>query len=256
MKLDINGITIHYEVAGQGAPLLLLHGWGGRTGSMQPIANSLVDMRTVYNIDFPGFGESTTPPVPWSVTEYTDCLVAFLQKLALDKFDIVAHSFGGRVTLLLASTHPEMVGKIVITGGAGLISHRGLQYYSKVYTYKLGKKMLKHPWMVGVAKTFGVDLQKRAASAGSQGYREMSGVMKRTFVRVVNQDLRYCLPKIQSSTLLIWGEKDGEAPLWMGKVMEKGIKDAGLVVFEGRGHFAYLEELPRFVKIVRTFLGN
>jgi pimeloyl-ACP methyl ester carboxylesterase len=255
MKIEINGIEINYEVSGQGAPVVLLHGWGCSTRTMQPIGNGLGDMRTVYNIDFPGFGESTTPPKPWSVTEYTDCLVALLQKLALGKVDIVAHSFGGRVTLLLASTRPEMVGKIVITGGAGLRAPRGFKYYSRVYTYKLGKKMLKHPWMVSTAKTFGVDLQKRAASAGSQEYRELSGVMKQTFVRVVNQDLHYCLPQIKSSTLLIWGENDGEAPLWMGKTMEKEIKDAGLVVFEGRGHYAYLEELPRFMKIVRTFLG-
>jgi pimeloyl-ACP methyl ester carboxylesterase len=81
--------------------------------------------------------------------------------------------------------------------------------------------------------------------------------MKKTFVRVVNQDLRDCLPKIKASTLLIWGELDtGASALWMGKAMAKEIPDAGLVVFDGRGHFAYLEELPRFNKIVRNFLGG
>lgn len=254
MQAVVNGVDIHYEVAGQGPPLLLLHGWGGRTGSMQPIANGLLDLRTIYNIDFPGFGESAPPPVPWSVTEYTDTLIALLDHLGIRKADIIAHSFGGRVTLLLAATHPELVGKIVITGGAGLRPKRGLKYYIRVYIYKLGKFMLKHRWMVKLAKLFGVDLETRAQSAGSEEYRALSGVMKGTFVRVVNQDLRHCLPDIKSPTLLIWGDQDFEAPLWMGKAMEKEIKDAGLVVFEGRGHFAYLEEIGRFVKIVRAFL--
>lgn len=254
MKLDINGITINYETAGQGAPLLLLHGWGGRIGSMQPIANGLMDIRTVTNIDFPGFGESTPPPQPWSVTEYTDCLIAFMEKAGIQKADIVAHSFGGRVTLLLASTRPDLVGRIIITGGAGLKPRRSLKYYIRVYTYKLGKFMLRHGWMTALAKLFGVDLKKKSQNAGSEDYRSLSGVMKGTFVRVVNQDLRYCLPKIKSSTLLIWGENDMDAPLWMGKIMEKEIPDAGLVVFEGRGHFAYLEEIGRFVKIARAFL--
>jgi pimeloyl-ACP methyl ester carboxylesterase len=256
MKLDINGVTINCEVAGQGAPLLLLHGWGGRAGSMQPIANGLLDLRTIYNVDFPGFGESQPPPEPWSVTEYTECIIAFMSKAGIERADIVAHSFGGRVTLLLASTHPELAGRIVITGGAGLKPRRGMGYYRRVYTYKLGKKMLQHGWMVSLAKSLGIDLQKQAASAGSKDYQSLSGLMRQTFVRVVNQDLRYCLPDIRSSTLLIWGENDADAPLWMGKIMEQEIKDAGLVVFEGRGHFAYLEELPRFMKIVRTFLGG
>lgn len=255
MKLEVNGMAIHYEVAGQGPPLLLLHGWGGRAGSMQPIANGLNDMRTVYNIDFPGFGESDPPPQPWSVTEYTECLIELLAKLNIPKTDIVAHSFGGRVTLLLAATRPELVGKIVITGGAGLKPRRDIKYNIRVYAYKLGKFMLKHGWMTKLAKLFGIDLKKLADTAGSADYRALSGVMKATFVRVVNQDLRYCLPKIKSSTLLIWGENDDSAPLWMGKTMEKEIPDAGLVVFEGRGHFAYLDEIGRFVKIVRTFLN-
>lgn len=255
MKLDVNGVTINYEVSGQGPKLLLLHGWGGRIGSMQPVASGLADLRTTYTIDFPGFGESTPPPEPWSVTQYTDCLIAFMEKAGIEKADIVAHSFGGRVTLLLASAHPELVGRIVITGGAGLKPKRNLKYYFKVYAYKLGKYMRRHGWMKKLAKAFGVDLDKQAQSAGSEDYRALSDDMKKTFVRVVNQDLRHCLRKIKSSTLLIWGEKDsGASALWMAKVMAREIPDAGLVVFEGCGHFAYLEQLPRFVKIVRNFL--
>lgn len=257
MKLDVNGVTINYEASGQGPPLLLLHGWGGRIGSMQPVANALLDLRTCYILDFPGFGESSPPSAPWSVTEYTECLASFMQKAGIGRADIVAHSFGGRVALLLAAIYPELAGKIVITGGAGLKPRRSLQYYIKVYTYKLGKFMLRHTWTAGVARFFGVDLQKRASQAGSEDYRALSGGMKKTFVRVVNQDLRWCLKEITSPTLLIWGETDsGASALWMARVMEKEIPDAGLVVFEGGGHFAYLEELPRFVKIARNFFGG
>jgi pimeloyl-ACP methyl ester carboxylesterase len=257
MKLDVNGVTINYEVVGQGPPALLLHGWGGRIGSMLPVANGLADLRTCYIPDFPGFGESSPPPAPWSVTEYTECLARFMEKGGIPKADIVAHSFGGRVTLLLSATRPELAGKIVITGGAGLKPRRNLKYYIRIYTYKLGRFMLRHAWMAGTAKRFGVDLKKRAEAAGSEDYRALSEDMKKTFVRVVNQDLRDCLKRMKSPALLIWGEKDaGASALWMAKVMAQEIPDAGLVVFEGRGHFAYLEELPRFVRIVRNFLGG
>ena len=78
--------------------------------------------------------------------------------------------------------------------------------------------------------------------------------MKKTFVKVVSEDLSPLLPRIQASTLLVWGEKDTETPLWMGQKMEKDIPDAGLVIFEGDDHFAYLHQWSRFVAIVRTFL--
>jgi pimeloyl-ACP methyl ester carboxylesterase len=257
MNLDVNGISIHYEVFGQGPKLLLLHGWGGRIGSMRPVADALADLRTCTILDFPGFGESAPPPEPWSVTEYADCLAAFMEKAGIGRADVVAHSFGGRVALLLASEYPDRVGKIVITGGAGLKPRRSLKYYFRVYAYKLGKFILRHPPLRRLARFFGADPEKKAAGAGSEDYRALSDGMKKTFVRVVNQDLRSCLKRIKSPTLLIWGERDaGASALWMAKVMEKEIPDAGLVVFEGRGHFAYLEELPRFVRIVRNFLGG
>lgn len=256
MIVETNGVFFYFEATGKGEPLLLLHGWGGCAASMKPLAGGLQDIRSIYNVDFPGFGQSSHPKEPWSVTEYTECLASFMKLAGIDKADIIAHSFGGRVTLLLAATHPELVGKIVITGGAGLKPKRDVKYHIRVSLYKLGRAMLKRPALTKLLKAIGIDLEKMAKSAGSEDYRSLSEDMKKTIVRVVNQDLRWCLPKIKSSTLLIWGDGDNSAPLWMGKIMEKEIPDAGLVVFEGCGHFAYLEQLPRFVKIVRTFLGG
>ena len=68
------------------------------------------------------------------------------------------------------------------------------------------------------------------------------------------QDLTEHLEKIQASTLLYWGAQDTETPLWMGRLMEEKIPDAGLVVEEGCGHFAYLEQAARFAAIARSFL--
>ena len=89
---------------------------------------------------------------------------------------------------------------------------------------------------------------------GSADYNALDDEMKKTFVKVVSQDLSPLLPKIQASTLLIWGENDTETPLWMGQKMEQEIKDAGLVIFENDGHFAYLRQWQRFVTVVRAFL--
>ena len=80
--------------------------------------------------------------------------------------------------------------------------------------------------------------------------------MRQTLVKLVNRDLRDLMPMIPNPSLLIWGEKDADTPLWMGKVFEERIPDAGLVTVPGAGHYAYLEQ-PRFVfRVLDSFFGG
>jgi pimeloyl-ACP methyl ester carboxylesterase len=96
--------------------------------------------------------------------------------------------------------------------------------------------------------------QRRASLRGSADYREASGTVRDSMVRLVNADLRPRLAQLRAPTLLIWGERDEETPVHDAHVMERLIPDAGLVVFEGCGHFAYAEQPDRFGHIVDVFL--
>ena len=78
--------------------------------------------------------------------------------------------------------------------------------------------------------------------------------MRGTLVRVVNDNLRDCLPKIQAPTLCVWGREDTDTPVYMGEIMSREIPDAGLVVLENAGHFSYLDQFAQFVKITDVFL--
>ena len=80
--------------------------------------------------------------------------------------------------------------------------------------------------------------------------------MRGTLVRLVNEDVRGLLPSLHLPVLLIWGDQDSETPIDDGRLMERLIPDAGLVVFEGAGHFAYLEQPGRFCRIVDVFLRD
>ena len=119
MFFDNAGVKLYYEKSGSGAPLLLLHGWGGRADSFLPVTRDFSAARTVYAVDFPGHGNSPEPPAPWSVTEYMELIWAFIRRMDISGCDIIAHSFGGRVALLLAAEHPEAVRRMVLTGCAG-----------------------------------------------------------------------------------------------------------------------------------------
>jgi len=258
MIFEAMGVQMYYEVYGEAArPLLLLHGWGGKCESFLPVIRDFQDTHTIYVVDFPGHGRSSEPPEPWSATEYAEMTAAFIREMNIAGCDVIAHSHGGRVTLGLASAHPELVGKLVLTGCAGLPPRYTEQQNKRSSRYQQLKKLVNAPLTKAI---FG---EKRIAAwqealiqkYGSSDYKALTPSMRATFNRVLRQDMTDCLEKIKSPALLVWGEDDTATPLWMGQEMEKRIPDAGLVTLPGCGHFAYLDKYGEFKAVVRSFIG-
>lgn len=239
--------------------VMLLHGWGCDGSIFSAFETDWHKHASVLVVDFPGHGQSDEPVEPWGVPEYAEQIAALMGTLEIACADIVAHSFGGRVAIYLSSHHPEKVGKLVITGGAGLKKPVPENQRQKRTTYQKLKSLVNLLAKVPFLKRISANLQERLIQKyGSADYKRLNANMRRTFVKVINQDLSDMLPAIQSPTLLIWGSADTETPLWMGQKMEREIPDAGLVVFDGRTHFAFLEERQHFSTIVNTFFwgGN
>lgn len=246
MEIVLKDVRVNYRKSGeQGAPVVLLHGWGQNIEMMEPIEMHLMDAFQVYNIDLPGFGESEEPKTAWSVYDYEEWLEAFCEALEIENPILICHSFGARLGIIYASKNP--VKKMVITGGAGIKDKHGLDYYTRVYSYKAAKKVLT---VLHMDRT----KEQLMRNAGSSDYKNTSGVKRETFVKVVNEDLSYLLSKVSCETLLVWGDKDEMTPLWMGQKMEKEMPNAGLAIFEGDDHFAYYHQMARFLKVIDIFL--
>lgn len=256
MLLNAGGVQIYYEqMGGQGKHVLLLHGWGCSTQHFAPIAAELARDHRVTVMDFPGHGKSGRPPQPWGVPEYAACVKDLMEQLEIAPCDIIAHSFGGRVALHLAADDPDLVDRLVLTGCAGLKKPQTEEQKKKSEKFQKKKKLLQSMKKIPlIGKAAENAEEKLRQKYGSADYNALDAEMRKTFVKVISEDLRPLLPKIQASTLLVWGEKDDATPLWMGKTMEKEIKDAGLVLFENDDHFAYLHQWPRFVTVVKAFL--
>ena len=94
-----------------------------------------------------------------------------------------------------------------------------------------------------------------AAKLGSKDF-QAAGDLRRTFVKVVNEDLKDYLPRIKSPVLLVWGENDRETPLKDGQLMKELIPDSRLEVIPGGGHFSYMDDQPIFNSILESFLNN
>ncbi len=246
MIVEINSVKVNYTKSGEkNRCVILMHGWGQNIEMMAPIAEHLKADFTVYNLDLPGFGKSSSPKSVWGVPEYSEMLKKFIEINKIENPIIIAHSFGVRVALFYAAKNP--VYKMVLTGGAGILPRRKLKYYLKTYTYKLGKMVLSLPGLHKFKEKF----QNRS---GSADYQALDGVMRAGFVRIVNLDLSPILKDVVAETLLVWGENDDATPLWMGKKMEREMPNAGLAIFENDGHYAYWNQMPRFLSVIDIFL--
>ena len=213
---------------------------------MSAIESHLNQFFTVYNLDFPGFGESEDPKDPWGVSEYVQFLEDFISQNQISKPILIGHSFGCRVAIRYAAVHHDVY-KMCLTGAAGIKPKHGLDYAIRTKAYKAGKWFLK-------ATGNTEKLEELQKNAGSEDYRNARGVMRATFVKVVNDDVTPVLKDVKCSVLLVWGDLDTAAPLWMGKEMEATMPDAGLAIFEGDDHFAYWHQPERFNLVLDAFL--
>lgn len=249
MNILINGLNIHYDIKGDGNPLVILHGWGANLESFRPVIDYFSKKFKVIALDFPGFGESEEPKVDIGVYEYADIVEKFLNELNIINPILMGHSFGGRISIILSSR--LSIKKLILIDSAGIKPKRKFKYYLKVYTFKFIKFFASLPGINLILKDF---IEEYKNHAGSSDYRNASPMMKKILIKVVNEDLSYLLSEIKAETLIIWGENDSATPIDDARIMEKNIKDSGMVVLKGAGHFSYIEKLNEFLIIIDKYL--
>ena len=249
--INIRGTQLFYTVEGEGMPVILMHGWGCNHSTLKSIEAQLTPGFKVYNVDFPGLGGSNEPSAVWGVEEYTSLIEDFARQEHIESPILLGHSFGGRVGILFASRNK--VHKLILVDAAGVKPRRSLRYYYKVYSYKA----IKHALLFFLGKKRGeTALNSYRAKVGSSDYSNASPMMRAILSKVVNEDLKSVMPKIACPTLLIWGANDTATPLADAKIMEKLIPDAGLVSFDGVGHYSFLENPYQFAAVLKSFLSK
>jgi pimeloyl-ACP methyl ester carboxylesterase len=248
-KVEIEGQAARVIETGAGPPVVVLHGWGGRIESMAPVIDCLRSSFRVIAMDLPGFGDSPAPAGTWGTADYAAFVRGVLGTLEVTRAHFVGHSYGAKTSLYLAATEPLLVDKLLLCGSSGLRSAPSLKARLKRAASKTARTVGK---LGPPGRAIRDAAYKRLAS---EDYRN-AGAMRSTFVKVVNEDLSDLLPSISASTLLIWGTNDDAVPVAHARKMEAAIPDAGLVLFEGAGHFAYLDDPKRFCRVARHFLGS
>lgn len=231
---------MYFQKLGSGLPILFLHGWGCDGSIFQSVAKRLPNY-TNYLVDFVGFGKSAKPSIEgWTVFDYVNDVVRFMDEQKLTKVTIVGHSFGCRVAMVLSALHPQRVSKLLLVAPAG-IRRPSFARWCKVAKYKLHKFLCK----MGLA-------QNVTSHYGSVDYNACESWMKNTFVKVVNQDLSKYAKSITCPTLIINGNADTQTPLKHAKSLSRLIKNSSLVEIGG-DHFAFFSTPQAFARTIQLF---
>jgi len=243
-EVTIDRRRVSYIDEGTGSPVLLLHGWNSPAENYQLIINHLSSRYRVLAPNFPGCGGSEEPETPWESSDYASFAVKFAAKMGIENPILIGHSNGGRTIIKLAANPPPSFTfpKIILIDAAGIKRKYGAGYYIKVYSYKLAKRIF--PRLA----------EKMRNKTGSEDYKTATPIMRQTMVRLLNEDMTPILHKIKAPTLLIWGDMDTATPLSDGKLMEKLIPDAGLVIFKGTGHFSFAQAWPQCSRVLDAFI--
>jgi pimeloyl-ACP methyl ester carboxylesterase len=242
-EIQVNGLKVVYRIKGEGKPLLILHGWGVSSKLWEKIMEGITN-RKVICPDIPGFGESDTPKEAWNVSKYASWLKAFVNELDLDYFDVIAHSFGGRIMIKFLQNNQSMVNKLILHGPAGIRTKLNI----KQKIIKNGSNISPRFIKVAIKKVLDPLLKDK-------DYSKAQGIMKEIMRNIIEEDLFPYLNNIHNDTLLIWGEHDNFVSLEQARMFESEIDRSKLVIISEAGHSAFRTHPDKFLEIVLSFLN-
>ena len=211
--------------------LLFLHGWGCSADTMLSLAQKFTKTHRVLLLDLPGFGESEITPHGLDLKSYTQIIFAFLKKLKLNSINIIGHSFGGRIGIYFAFLYPQELSSLTLINNGGIKNNSWkIKFIKKIA--QIGKFLKLH---------FFRDLFYKIFITENDALQVKDNLaMRKTFKKIVEEDLQKKATKIQIKTLILWGEKDTETPLWQGKIWKKLIKNSIMFISPG-DHFFFLK---------------
>ncbi|AEI45421.1 alpha/beta fold hydrolase [Paenibacillus mucilaginosus] len=106
---EVNGIRLSYRDAGEGTPVVLLHGFCGSSAYWDELVPLLEGRCRLIVPDLRGHGDSSAPEGPYAMETFAEDIAGFLKSLDIGRAVVLGHSLGGYITLALAERHPDLL---------------------------------------------------------------------------------------------------------------------------------------------------
>ena len=253
-------MSLHYERAGRGAPLLLLHGIGSNSRSFRHQLTELCDELDLIAWDAPGYGGSEDPPPGCGLDYFADRAVGLLDDLKIERAHVLGVSLGGVIAQLLYHRYPSRVRSLILVdttpgGGAAPEPERSERVRQRLLAIEsLGPRGMaeqRAPHLVSelAPRSLVAELVDIMAQVRPAGYCTAAIALGAT-------DLTSQLPDIRVPTLVIHGEHDAVVPLATARQLAASIPNASLVVLPNAGHVSNQEQPEAFNAAVRLFLAE
>ena len=247
----VNGNRIHFLMGGEGRPVVLIHGLGGRADDWATIMPRLMAAGfAVYAVDLLGHGASDKPNVDYSIALEAQTVRQFLDEQKLQQVDLVGWSMGGWIALKLAAEYPHRTRTLTLVDSAG-------------FTFNAPDPRVLRPRTRHELEQMAALFSPKAGSIPAFLARDMLRVMAdQDWVVARALESMYSRRdlmdgKVGGMTMpvqLVWGSEDVLTPLAAGYEMHRQMQQSALSVIDGCGHVALIECRDRVVPVIVRFL--
>ncbi len=267
------GLPTEYLVAGDGPPLVLLHGVGDSAYTWQYVMPALALTHRVYAPSMPGFGGSARPRVDYSPEFFTAFAFRFLDALRIGRTGLVGNSLGGMIAMRMALSRPERVETLTIVDSAGL--GRGISPLMRLLTVPGIGKMVTvwnktavgaRQWALQMAAHLFAHptrapkewVRELSWMAQTPGYLEATVATVRGGSTIKGQRKRLILldelPYLEMPVLVVWGKKDRVVPKRHARAAVERLPNGRLSLVKDCGHLPHMEQPEHFAVTLQEFL--
>ncbi len=254
---EVDGLSLHYVVAGRGPAVVLLHGLGGFAESWRGTIDRLASRATVFALDLPGFGRSAKPRTTYSLTYFARAVHGFLDAMGIAQASLVGHSLGAAVGVTYALTHPARVERVALV--AGLVpgfTFRTSWRHRLILLPVIGEtlSLCGRPSIIkaALARCFHKprksdvdflvdhDYAVRATPAARAAWLAAARHMRTDFV-TRRGDYRRAIGTLDLPVLLVHGRQDPAVPAHHASEVATGLPRVTVRWVDACGHFPHLE---------------
>ncbi len=252
------GVKLRYVVEGpsDGMPVIFLHGITDSSHSWSSTTPFLSDLYRIYVLDQRGHGDSERPLYGYSMAQFAEDAVTFMDKLGIERAVIVGHSMGSFIAQQIASVYPERVSHLVLVASAATSVHN--EAITFVWDEIVGRPDFQDPidpdfireWQTGPNPVDPVFFEKALEETAKVPVR----VWKAAFRGVLTDEHTDFLDDVTAPTLIIWGTLDGLFLLADQQALQAALPGAVFIPYDGAGHNTQWEQPQRVAEDIRDFI--